>query len=182
MRTRLMIVSTLLTCGLAGAASAQQTAPTPAPPAPAARPATPVAPAPPAQPAPPARLVTLAPPAQLANIRFEVVITESGSTPAKKTVGMIVADGGRGSVRTFGVTDGGPGPNPKGGGQINVDARPRIERNGLIRAGIVVEYQNKVNVQFDSLLESGKTVIVSEAPDPGSDSTVTVAVTATILK
>ena len=121
-------------------------------------------------------------PPQLVNVRFEVVITETGTTPAKKSVTMIVADWGRGSVRTFGVTDGVPGPNPQGGGMINVDVRPRIERNGMVRATIVIEYRNKVNVQFDSLLESGKSMVVSEAPDPGADSAVTVAVTATVLK
>ncbi len=205
MTIRATLAATMIACLVSGSAAAQQptprqveqrvTSPTQAQPVQSPRPAQapqpprPAQPAQPPQPPQPPRPARVAvepvnPPAppQLSNVRFEVVITETGATPAKKTVSMIVADWGRGSVRSLGVTDGVPGPNPKGGGEINVDARPRIERNGLIRATIVVEYRNKVNVQFDSLLESGKAVVVSEAPDPGSESMVTVAVTATTLK
>jgi hypothetical protein len=121
-------------------------------------------------------------PRQLSNIRIEVVITETGATPSKKTVSTIVADGARGSVRTFSRPDAGAGPNAAPGGQINVDVRPRIERNGMIRTNVVVEYRMKTTLQFEPLLESGKTLIASEAPDPTSDSSVVVAITATVLK
>jgi hypothetical protein len=140
----------------------------------------------PAPAAPPARVAPgsnpPAPPAQLTNIRIEVVITETGAAPSKKTVSTIVADGARGSVRTFSRPDGVAGPNPAGGGQINVDVRPRIERNGMIRALVVVEYRNRTTLQFEPLLESGKALVASEAPDPTSDSSVVVAITATVLK
>lgn len=171
MRIRSFVATGLMTLALSASGIAQQPAPAPAPA--------------PAEVQPVRRVETVPnpqPPPQLSNIRIEVVITETGQTPSKKTLSTIVADGGRGSVRTFSPPDGVIGPNPAGRGMINVDVRPRIERNGSIRAFIVVEYRGKTSLQFEPLLESGKTLVASEAPDPTSDGSVTVAVTATILK
>jgi hypothetical protein len=117
------------------------------------------------------------PPPQLTNIRFEVMLTETGPTPMKRTMTMVVADGSQGRLRTAGQ----PVPNSNIIPQLNVDIRPRIERNGLIRASFVIEYKTRNSLSFEPLLESGKSMVVFEAPEL-SDSTTTVTVTATIMK
>jgi hypothetical protein len=133
------------------------------------------------------RNVNLDPPApsnQLVNIRIDVTLVRTGAQPSRKTVSVTVADGGRGSVRSFqpipnfpGAADSNPGPD-----MINVDARPRVVRDGRVHATIVIEYRRGLTLAFDPLLDSGKPLMVSQAPDPGSDATTTVEVTATVLK
>jgi hypothetical protein len=179
--------------------------PTAAPPAaPAAPPAAPApaavnAPAPP--PAPPA------PPAagsrQPINIKVDVTISEEGggATPVKKTVSTVAGDGFSGSVRETATVN---TANPGGGGgfgpgfgstALNVDASPVILPNGKLRVGFNFQYsagqsapasegrpRTDIRQSLVLILESGKTLRVSEATDPLSDRHVTIEVTATILK
>ena len=137
------------------------------------------------------------PPSLPINIRVEVSITDQSGTnpPAKKTVSMIVGDRQRNYIRSSAsvlvktqyrnVT-------------INVDARPTIisKEPNKISLGLALEYQPKsaggaeelepgmaqLNEQMTLILESGKTITVSQAADPTSDRKITVDVTATILK
>jgi hypothetical protein len=170
MRIRSFVVTGVAVCALSVVIGAQQVI----------RPATPPVQVTPVQvTAEPVRRVAQGPapltPPQLTNIRFEVTLTETGSTPMKRTVTMLVADGSRGALRSSGASVNNVIPT------LNVDVRPRIERNGLIRATFVIEYKRSNSLSFEPLLESGKSMVVFEAPEL-SDSTTTVTVTATIVR
>jgi hypothetical protein len=141
------------------------------------------------------------------NIKIEVTITDQiGSNPgAKKVVSMIVGDRQSTSIRSnANVLVKGPvfmGQNPSLSNRtvtINVDARPAIvlKEPNKILVSFGLEYFPKatsgqdeaelgmasLNERLGLILESGKTVTVSQAADPTSDRKITVEVTATILK
>jgi hypothetical protein len=186
-----------------GGASAQQPAPpapaAPAPAAPAAAARSPQAPrpvtrgpAPPAQvpapaPAPgsaqPAPLVAIDPgPGQLLNIQLDIRIVEdaSGQPSVTKTVTLTVADRQSGSSRAV-------DRSPEGVGILNVDVYPVVQKNGHILTRIGLEYQNmkeqpSVQMRAQPLLESGKMLRVSRSASATGDRTVTVDVTATVLR
>lgn len=187
-------------------AFAQQPAPAPAaPPAPpaAVAPATPApgsaparapqaprapAPATPARPAPPgsAPFVAVEPnqPGQLVNIQIDIVLTTDGGNqpPTRKTVTLTLADKQEGSVRSM---DRGAGP--QAGGSLNVDARPVMQANGQVLTRIGLEFSGTEDVPFvqvraQPLLESGRALRISRAVSPRTDRSVTVEVTATVLK
>jgi hypothetical protein len=180
-------------------APAAPTAPTaadaPAPPAPA-RPARPAqaprpvtrVPAPGTAPAPapaaPAPFVRVEPtdPGQLVNIQIDIRIAEeaSGQPPVNKTVTLTVADRQSGSSRAVDRAG-------EGVGILNVDVYPVVQKNGRILTRIGLEYQNmkeqpSVQMRAQPLLESGKGLRVSRSASPTGDRTVTVDVTATLLK
>jgi hypothetical protein len=165
----------------APAARAPQ-APRPASPA---QPARPVSPAPGTAPAPaPAPVVRLEPdlPGQLVNIQFDIRIAEeaSGQPPVTKTVTLTVADRQTGSSRAI-------DRSPEGVAILNVDVYPVVQRNGHVMTRIGLEYQNvkdqpSVQLRAQPLLESGKGLRVSRSVSPTGNRTVTVDVTATILK
>ena len=168
------------------------------PPAPAAPPAPAVAPAPPAPPAapgPPPRA------GQPINVKVELTITEDGgnTAPIKKTITAVVGDAFSGYVRE-------QFNNPTTGRfvPLNLDAYPVVLSNGKIRLTCTIQYfaasapppapQNEREQAFSAkngtdirqnlvlILESGKSLVVSQATDPVSDRRVTVEVMATILK
>ena len=76
---------------------------------------------------------------------------------------------------------------------LNVDATPRLQKDGRISLQLAVEYRPRetaetldamspINEYLTVLLHSGKAIVVTQAADPSSDRKVTVEVTATILK
>lgn len=142
-------------------------------------------------------------PGQPVNIRIEVVITDQvgPGEASKKTVSMIVGDRQNNSIRTSAQVR--PNPNSSSLRQvgINVDARPIINAREPTKIQLMfgLEYQPKMGTgsgggdspepSSSSLsqrltlnLDSGKTLLVSQAADPTSDRKITVEVTATILK
>ena len=177
--------------------------PAPAPPAAPAAPAPPAAPraaqaprpasapraqapAPaPAAPAPPgsAPVVAIDPtPGQLVNIQIDIVLVAEGGTEgtARKTITLMVADRQEGSVRSL-------ERSPGAQGSLNVDARPVVQPNGKVLTRLGLEFQSGndvpfVQVRVQPLLESGKSLRISRAVSPKGDRSVTVEVTATVLK
>lgn len=200
----------LLLVSVAAVAQAQEApaAPTPAKaatPAQAPKPATParakVATTPAAAAAPE--------PALPVNIKIEVTITDqTGTNPgSKKSVSMIVGDRQRNSIRSSAsvAVPMRNAPNTVGVNSfnyrnvtINVDARPAIvlKEPNKVAMEFGLEYLPKtaggaeelepgmstLNERLGLVLESGKTLLVSQAADPTSDRKITVEVTATILK
>ena len=164
----------------AAARAGQAPRPAPAPRAPALpAPATPAAPAPPG--AAPAVAVDPAP-GQLVNIEISIVlVTEGGADgTARKTMTLTLADRQEGSVRSIERSAGAQGT-------LNVDARPVVQPNGRVLTRIGLEYQSGnevpfVQVRAQPLLESGKALRISRAVSPKGDRSVTVEVTATVLK
>ena len=164
LKTKLVMIATT-TLVLAAAMSAQQPAPQ--------------KPAPPdqSQNQPPTRN-----PAQLANIRVELTITDQRTdvqTPPK-TVTLLVEDRQNGRIRT--------GRNSIA---LNVDARPEIIRDNRIRLMLSLEYTPQdtdrtspmaISETVAALLEDGKPLIVSQSADPSSDRKVRVEVKATIVR
>jgi hypothetical protein len=160
----------------APAAQRAPQAPRPAPPpAPAAAPQAPAPPAPPAVAIDPA-------PGQLVNIQVDVVLVVEGGAEGttRKTMTLTLADRQEGSVRSLERTVGAQGT-------LNVDARPVMQSNGKVLTRIGLEFQSGTDVPFvqvraQPLLESGKALRISRAVSPKGDRSVTVEVTATVLK
>jgi hypothetical protein len=160
----------------APAAQRAPQAPRPAPPpAPAAAPQAPAPPAPPAVAIDPA-------PGQLVNIQVDVVLVVEGGAEGttRKTMTLTLADRQEGSVRSLERTVGAQGT-------LNVDARPVMQSNGKVLTRIGLEFQSGTDVPFvqvraQPLLESGKALRISRAASPKGDRSVTVEVTATVLK
>ena len=175
--------------------------PAPAPPAAAAAPAPPAAPraaqaprpasapraqAPaPAPAAPPgsAPVVIVDPtPGQLVNIQIDITLVTEGGTeaPSRKSMTLTLADRQEGSVRSIERA-------ANAQGTLNVDARPVVQPNGKVLTRIGLEFQSGnevpfVQVRAQPLLESGKPLRISRAVSPKGDRSVTVEVTATVLK
>ena len=144
-------------------------------PAPAAAPAT----QPPRQPATPAQLV---------NIKIVVnVIEEGGGQPlAQKATSLTLADRQSGSVRatssrTERTADDREVSMPY---RTFVDALPVMQRDGRVQVQLTLEHgrPGSSSVRVEPLLESGKTLVVSESTDPASDRRTRVELTATVLK
>jgi hypothetical protein len=119
------------------------------------------------------------------NVQVEVSISDSAGSaaPQKKTVSLVTAGGNMGRVRA-----------QRGNAAVlNVDATPRLQKDGRIALQLAVEYRpaetaetlgemSPINEFLTVLLHSGKPLVVTQAADPSSDRKVTVEVTATILK
>jgi hypothetical protein len=144
-------------------------------------------------------------------VRVDVTITDSfGAGPTKKTIGVLVADGRNGSIRsTMSV----PQPNPMipavtGDANqpmphsfsyqnisLNVDAAPEVLTDGRIFMGLNVQYtpdtpqepggSNKpgsLNESLQVVVADGKQTLIAQSADPRGDRKVTLEVTATIVK
>ena len=182
-----LIVAVVMIVAVLSDAHAQgrQGAP-PTPPKPPAPPAAPAAPMEAAAPAAAAKPVQGPGPGELVNIRVDVTFTEDGGPDAllRKAVSITTSDRRNGMVRSQALTV----SQNRAEGQIAVDTRPWIERDGRIRTLVTVSYvshphfSNVGQLKFEPLLESGKPLVVSQAPSAVSDRRVTVEVTATILK
>jgi hypothetical protein len=128
------------------------------------------------------------------NVKVELTITEEVGTaaPAKKMVSLTVADRQNSYVRSGGdVRVGDRYRNVN----INVDARPTILRDGVVRLEVTLEYRPQatgggtsepalwgISERVGVVLDSGKPLIISQAFDPTSDRRMTVELKATILK
>lgn len=157
-------------------------------------------PAPAATPAAPAKAVVAAGPAariqrQLVNVRVDLKITDvrGGQAVATKTVSMTISDGEGGSARSqveapYGKTE------VSRTAFLKTDARPEIVEGQKIRLRLSLEYNlidavdaarppvTTVQESLTFLLENGKTLMVAESAEPGSDRRVRLEVTATILR
>jgi hypothetical protein len=173
------------------------------PPVPAAQPGTKPKPAPAPAPgsAPEPTSIDLLPPnpprppAQLANVRVELTITDQrGTAPAAaKTVSMLLADRFNGRVRTSGNVKVGAGFQPI---TLNVDAQPEILRDGRIRVQVSLEYRahnaesgppedaqpGGLVEQFSVILEDGKPMLITQSADPATDRKVRVEMKAALVK
>jgi hypothetical protein len=210
MRTRfaLMVFVLLASQALAQAApSRRQTPQAPPQPAPVQPPAPasstpPPPPPPPAPPGPPRRE------GQPINVKVELTITEEGggATSSRKTVSAVIGDGFNGYVRANGFSANPNAPQFDKVVPLNLDAYPVILSNGKIRLTCTIQYlagaaqyiavarsapgepsQNQpartdIKENIVLILESGKSLVVSQAADPVSDRQVTVEVKATILR
>jgi hypothetical protein len=144
-------------------------------------------------------------PQSTSNIQLDLVITDTlGGKPVKKTVTMLISNGGNGSIRTAGSI---PIPLPEGAFiapgtllqtpvQLNIDARASERGNRLINVLATFQFTPAAAVaterlpgssppelrqSIDVVLRSGKPLLVSRSADPITDRTVTVELTATIV-
>jgi hypothetical protein len=118
------------------------------------------------------------------NVRLELTITDQrGDVPlTPKVVTVLVGDQQSGRVRTG-----------NGSATLNVDVRPEVIRESRIRTSLSLEYTPRptdtdktppmaISESIGVLLDDGKSVIVSQTADPGSDRRVRVEVKATIIR
>ena len=135
------------------------------------------------------------------NVKLELSITDTyANTPAKKTVTMLISNGGSGMIRTSNrLPDGSPV-------NLNVDCQVAVSptmqpgrdpNREMVRTSLTFLYTpaqaasgegrpaarpadltESVNV----LLQDGKLTVVSQSADPATDRKVTVEVTATIIR
>jgi len=134
----------------------------------------------------------------LTNVQIELTLTDQiGTNPAeKKTVSMIASSGSWGKIRSAGtIRPEADMPYPV---MLNVDARPFVSVEGPVQLELTFEYYplksageqkegakqrpSGVNQSQTVILQSGKSLIVSQAADPISDRKVVVEVKATVLK
>jgi len=134
----------------------------------------------------------------LTNVQIELTLTDQiGTNPAeKKTVSMIASSGSWGKIRSAGtIRPEADMPYPV---MLNVDARPFVSVEGPVQLELTCEYYplksageqkegakqrpSGVNQSQTVILQSGKSLIVSQAADPISDRKVVVEVKATVLK
>jgi glucose/arabinose dehydrogenase len=179
------ILATAVILNAAVAAYAQQ--PKSEPPSPTAQKAPNATPEKPA-PKPPV-------PDSATNVKIDLTITDQAGPgePARRSVSMLVADQRTGSVRSSGqITASGARFNAI----LNVDALPRIMRDGSILLDLTLEYTPKpgnenansgegrgsLNQRLSVKAESGKPTVISQASDPTSDRKMSVEVTATVVK
>ena len=168
-------------------------APRPGQPRPAAEPAQAKAPVPAPAPAPPAQPA----PRSTPNVRLDVTITDtSGAKQVTKSLSLTVGSfGNNASIRSVAQvpnSSGVTGP-PQISIPLNVDVRgvTWIEGNNAVRANVTVEYQpympeaksqpGTIQASAQTIFYDGRRTQILVAPDPVSDRTTTIEVTATIL-
>jgi len=167
-------------------------------PAEAQAPTKPAQPAPPPAPEIPRRPLIL--PA-VPNVRVDLtIIDQAGSeTPVKKTLSVIAVSGNGGSVRSkvtvaVPTMEGSPVKLRYEDLPLNVDVRPEIAENGLIRTRLILNYEtvrtasgggggvrSVVTVDQSMMLVNGKPMTVSQSADAATDRKVSVELKATIL-
>jgi hypothetical protein len=128
------------------------------------------------------------------NIRLDLTITDQrGDTaPVSKTVTMTMIDTGYGRIRTSGDVRTPMGFRPV---TLNVDAQPKVHKDGKIRVDMTIEYRPiaaeaeseksttpTINETITVLLEDGKPLVISQSADPATDRKVKVEAKATILR
>jgi hypothetical protein len=130
------------------------------------------------------------------NVKVDLSITDqrAGSSPIKRTLSVIVADGYTGSIRSQSEV------LAVGSIPLNVDADPELLADGKIRLRLNVQYdwpapleggresprgtviKTALHNSVALILDSGQTVVAAQSADPIGDRQVTVEVKATILK
>ena len=168
---------------LAAAPAAAQTRPASAP-VPEGRPAD-------AQSRPAAPVIR---PEPTVNVRVELTITDQRGTgtPLTKSITMTMMDTANSRIRTGGDVRTPLGFRPV---TLNVDASPRLHKDGKIRLDMTIEYRPTaaesdteqsttptINESISVLLEDGKSILVSQSADPATDRKVKVEVKATIVR
>jgi hypothetical protein len=128
------------------------------------------------------------------NIRLDLTITDQrgDAQPVSKTVTMTMVDTGYGRIRTNGDVRTPLGFRPV---TLNVDALPRVHKDGKIRVELTIEYRPTaaeaeseksttptINETITVLLEDSKPLVISQSADPATDRKVKVEAKATILK
>ena len=128
------------------------------------------------------------------NIRIDMTITDQrgSGAPISKIVTMTMMDTGNGRIRTGGDVKTPLGFRPV---TLNVDAYPRVHKDGKIRVDLTIEYRPTaaesdteqattptINEQISVLLEDGKSVVISQSADPATDRKVKVEAKATIIR
>jgi hypothetical protein len=142
------------------------------------------------------------------NIRLDVTISDQtvDGAPVKKSISLILANGGSGRVRSAGTmteplppgdTPGRPAFFNNRTVQLNLDAEVVIRGDNKIRTLLTLEYtpggetpspppgtftRSPLNQSVTVNLTSGQPLMITQAADPLSDRKVTVEVTATILR
>jgi hypothetical protein len=164
-----------------------QPAQTPRPPQPEQTPRPPVVPGPPV------------PRGLAVNVKIDVTITELGGAgqPVTKTVTMTLADREPGRIRT--TTEAlqvkGADMGPVRHFPLNVDATAEMIEGTKVRVRLNLEYDawepdvqrgirptSQIREAITVILESGKSLMVSQSADPLGDRKVTVEARATILR
>ena len=129
-------------------------------------------------------------------MKLDLTISDqSGSAPAmKRTVSMILRDRGTGSIRSGGdVTVEGKG---RFNTTLNVDAEALLLADNKVRLRIGLEYlprpatenagsgegRGHLRQSLNLIVEPGKPMVISQAPDPTSDRNITVELLITVLK
>ena len=134
----------------------------------------------------------------LTNVHVELTLTDQlgAATPQKKTVSMIASSGSWGKIRSVAmVPQVGDAPYAV---ELNVDARPFVSVEGQIQLELTLSYvpvkgpsdpqdgtrqrPSGINQSQTVVLQSARSLTVSQAADPLSDRKVTVEVKATVLK
>jgi hypothetical protein len=128
------------------------------------------------------------------NIRVELTITDQRGTaaPLSKTITMTMMDTANSRIRTGGDVRTPLGFRPV---TLNVDASPRLHKDGKIRLDMTIEYRPTaaesdteqsttptINESISVLLEDGKPLVISQSADPATDRKVKVEAKATILR
>ena len=121
--------------------------------------------------------------AQLSNVRLELtIVDQQGNSPAaSKSVTMLVEDRQSGRIRTS-----------RGNTSLNVDGHPEIMRDGKIRVMMSIEYAPQdspdrpgpapIQESLWTLLDDGKSQVVSQSADPSTERKVRLEVKATIVR
>jgi hypothetical protein len=128
------------------------------------------------------------------NIRVDLTITDQrgSATPISKTITMTMADNASSRIRTGGDVRTPMGFRPV---TLNVDAMPRVQRDGKIYVTLTIEYRPTaaesdteqsttptINESLAVLLEDGKSTVISQSADPATDRKVKVEAKAAILR
>jgi hypothetical protein len=128
------------------------------------------------------------------NIRIDLTITDQrgSATPVSKTITMTMADNASSRIRTGGDVRTPLGFRPV---TLNVDAMPRVQRDGKIYVTLTIEYRPTaaetdteqsttptINESLAVLLEDGKSTVISQSADPATDRKVKVEAKAAIIR
>lgn len=128
------------------------------------------------------------------NVRIDLTIMDQRGqgVALSKTMSLTVTDGAGGRIRTTGDVRTPMGPRPV---ILNVDANPRIMRDGKVNLMLSIEYRPiaaeaeteksttpGLNESITVLLQDGKPTIISQSADPATDRKVQVEAKVTIIK
>jgi hypothetical protein len=126
------------------------------------------------------------------NVKLDLTIADTYTgEPSQKTVSMLLLNRESGLIRTSNRLPSGAGVN------LNVDARVEILDADLVKVMVTFEYTPaqephpaatqpgrpaELHESLTVVLKNGESLIVSRSADPASDRTVTVELTATVLR